>query len=102
MEPSRITVLQAPGRRLTKSYFRDRAGKVAKRSYDNAKNFLSEVREFHGIDGLAELLRELQRRSDACVIRAVPGRWHPGPGRPVRRLLYRDEELADTLGNFHK
>ena len=78
-EPSRITILRAPGKRLTKSYARDRAGKVTKRNYDNAKHFATEVREFHGIDGLAELLRELQSRPDACVIRAAPGRWHPGP-----------------------
>ena len=72
-EPSRITILRAPGKRLTKTYARDRAGKVTKRNYDNAKFFDAEVREFHGIDGLAELLRELQRRTDSCVIRAAPG-----------------------------
>ena len=58
---------------------RGRDGKIAEQSFDDAKNFLSEVREFHGIDGLAELLREL-RRARRCVIRGAPGRWHPVQG----------------------
>src|SRR4051812_32164763 len=100
-EPSRITIRRAPGGCLTKSYGRDRKGKVTKRNYDNAKFFDTEVRDFDGVDGLAELLRDLQPRPDSCVIRAAPGRWHPGPGRQVRRRLYPKVEFADARGNFH-
>src|SRR4051812_5412938 len=101
-EPSRITILRAPGRCLTKSYGRDPNGKVAKRSFDDAKHFVTEVREFSGVNGLAEVLRELQGRPDSCVICATPGRWHLGAGKPVRRLLYRAGELVDGRGKFHK
>ena len=101
-EPSRITILQAPGHRQTKTYARDRAGKVTKRSYDTRSTSPAEVREFHGVDGLAELLRELQHRPDACVIRAEPGRWHPGPGQAGAAALYRAGEFADGRGKFHK
>ena len=101
-EPSRITILRAPGKRLTKTYARDRAGKVTKRNYDNPKFFETEVRGFQGIYELAELLRELQRCTDCCVIRAAPGRRFPLDGKPVQRRLYRQAELADARGNFHK
>jgi hypothetical protein len=101
MKPSRITVLQARGKRLTKRYFRGREGRIAKQSYDNAKHFLTQVREFDSIDALADLLRELQGRADCCVIRGAPGRWHPGPGRQVLRRLYPKVEFADSRGNFH-
>src|SRR3954453_8520158 len=100
-EPSRLTVLRAPGCCLTKSYGRDRKGKVTKRNYDSAKFFDTEVRDFDGVDGLVELLRELQHRPDSCAIRGSPGGWHPGPDRLVLRRLYPQVELADSHGNFH-
>src|SRR3954453_14328408 len=101
-EPSRITILQAPGRRLTKTYTRDRAGKVAKRSYDSAKVFHARVHEFTGVDGLADLLRWLQCYPDACVIRGLPGWYFPQDGKPVQRRVHAAAELADARGKFHK
>jgi hypothetical protein len=100
-ELSRLTILRAPGRHLTKSYGRDRNDKIIKRSYDNPKWFHAEVREFNGIDGLADQLRSLQGQTDRCVIRALPGGHFPEDGKPVRRLLHPEEEVVDGRGNFH-
>ena len=44
---------------------------------------------------LAAVVCDLQKRPDCCVINAAPGRWHPGPGKPVLRRLYAAVELAD-------
>jgi hypothetical protein len=100
--PSRVTILQAQGRRLTKTFRRDRKGRVKKDSYDNARGFLSTEHEIHGLDDFHRLLRELQRRPNCCLIRGTPGRWHPGPGRPHRRLEKPAAELADEEGRFQK
>ena len=99
---SRITVLQAPGKRLTKVYETDHKSKVTKQSYDDAKYFRTEIREFQGVDGLAAVLRKLGSRTDCCVIRAAPGRLHLGPERDVRRLNCATVELVDARGRFHK
>src|SRR4051794_6323221 len=101
-EPSRITILQAPGRRPTKSYDQDRNGKVTKRADDSAKMLHARVHEFIGVDGLADLLRWLQRHSDCCVIRGLPGRYFPQDGKPIQRRLHAAAELADARGKFHK
>jgi hypothetical protein len=95
---SRITLLRAPGKLLAKRYFVGRDGNVAKVPYDRAAEFLTEVRTFADLDGLAALLAEVERRSDTCAIRGVPGRWHPGPTRPVFRLLRPRREFAGILG----
>lgn len=99
---SQLTVLQAPGKCLTKIYGRDKNGRIIKRAYDNAALFHSRVHEFEGIDGLFELQGLLQRRPDCCVIHAVPGRWHPGIGKAANRRVYAAAELADDGGRFHK
>jgi len=99
---SQLTVLQAPGRCLTKIYGRDRKGGIVKRAYDNAALFYSRVHIFEGIDGLFALQGMLQRRQDCCVIHAPPGRWHPGDGELANRRVYAAAELADDRGRFHK
>src|SRR4051812_38511153 len=101
-EPSRITVLHAPGKTLTKAYQRGRDGQVGKVSYDRAALFQSRVHEFAGVEGLHHLQSWLQHRPDHCVVRSLPGRWHPGDGRPVLRRLHASKELADGQGRFHK
>ena len=99
---SQLTVLQAAGRCLTKSFERDRKGQIVKRSYDSASLFQCHVHEFHGVDGLFDLQTELQGRRDCCVIHAPPGRWHPGAGKLAPRRLYAAGELADDSGRLHK
>ena len=97
-----ITILQAPGRKLTKSYHVDDRGQIVKSAYDGAAEFRSVVVEYDGINGLAAVVRDLQRRPDRCVINAAPGRWNPGPDKPVLRRLYAAVELADDRGKFQK
>ena len=97
-----LTVLQAPGKCLTKAYERDRRGRIVKRAYDNAALFHSRVHDFEDISGLFELQKMLRRCPDCCVIHALPGRWHPGIGRATNRRVYAAAELADDGGRFHK
>lgn len=100
--PSRITILQAVGKRLCKSYRRDHHGNIVKIGYDRAAEFRTAVYTFVGLDGLADLLRWLHRQPDRCVIRAAPGPWHPGPQHAVLRRHRPQVEYADDHGRFHK
>ena len=99
---SQLTILQAPGKCLTKIFERGRNGQIVKRSYDSASLFHSRVHEFLGVDGLFDLQTALQRQPDCCVVHATPGRWHPGGGKLAPRRLYAAGELADDSGRFHK
>ena len=100
--PGRLTILQAPGKRLTKVYETGPRGRVQKSAYDKALWFTSRVAEVENVDALADLLLRLQRHPDACLIMGVPGKWHPGEGRRVQRRIYAAEELADNAGRFQK
>ena len=101
-ELGQLTILQAPGKRLTKVYETALGAASDKRDYDKALWFTSRVAEVASVDALADLLRRLQRHPDACIIMGAPGKWHPGEGRPVQRRIYAAAELADDAGRFHK
>ena len=55
-----LTILRPPGQCLTKIYALDMQNKVTKSTYDKAFEFQTEVLDFEGVDGLAELLKELE------------------------------------------
>ncbi len=100
--PGQLTVLQAPRKHLTKSYERDRNGRIHKTAYDKATLFHSRPHRIETVDELEDLLRWLQRHPDCCVIQAAAGRWHPGAGWLVRRRIYAALELVDGQGRWHK
>ena len=50
---SQLTVLQAPGRCLTKIYGRDRKGGIVKRAYDNAALRRSKLKGVHSAGEVA-------------------------------------------------
>jgi hypothetical protein len=94
----KLTALKAPGKTLAKQYHRDAAGRITKRPYDNAAEFLATVHEVDGIDGLAALLERVSRQRDTCVIRGEPNQWHPGPGQRTFRLLRAERSYASPDG----
>src|SRR4051812_35857316 len=95
---SRATILRAPGRQLVKAYRAAADGKVAKRSYDNARMFYAETVAFTGIGGLSQLLEQVQDQPDKALIRAVPSIWHPGADQLVRRIMHPAAETANCAG----
>ena len=64
--PGDVTILRAPGRRLTKLI--TEAGVV---EYEGAAAFEPEARRIDCVEDLAELLEDLTPRADSCVIRAA-------------------------------
>lgn len=100
--PAYLTLLQAPGKRLTKEFGRDRKGRIYKAAYDNAAFYHSRRHEVRSVHDLADLLRRLQDLRDCCVIQAAPSRWHPGEGRLVRRRIYAAVELVDDQGRLQR
>ena len=64
--PGDVTILRAPGRRLTKLV--TESGVVG---YEGAAAFEREARRIEYVEDLAELLADLTRRSDSCVIRGA-------------------------------
>ena len=95
------TILQAPGRCLTKTFATSK-GRVVKRAYDSATWFHAQTRDVATVDELADLLRRLERHPDCCIIRAAPGRYFPHGGGLVQRRVYAAVELVDDRRRLQK
>jgi hypothetical protein len=94
-----VTVLRAlAGKRLVKTFATDRRGQVVKRGSDKAAEFVLERHDVADADAFFALLGALERRTDACIVRAVPGPWCPPRGRPMFRLLHAQPAFADPRG----
>jgi hypothetical protein len=92
--PETITIVQdAHGRPLTKS-FRRLGGRLVKGAYPNSSEFRALVAEVHNLTELAGMLDAVVSDGHAAVIRGEPGRFYPGNGSPVYRLLHRQEGLV--------
>jgi hypothetical protein len=92
--PETITVLlDARSRALTKS-FRWLGDKLVKGTYPHASEFKAVKCEVDGIASLAEALDAIVSDGHAAVIRGEPGRFYPGNGSPVFRLLRPQEGLV--------
>jgi hypothetical protein len=85
MGPGDLTILRAPGRRLTKLITEsDVVG------YDRAAVFEPTAFRFETVEDLANLLDDLAGQTDACIIRGTLKREHAGRRLVLRR--YRDRQ----------
>lgn len=87
-----ITVIQAPGRRLTKLHRREVTGEVITEGYDDTKMVLSREVEIASIRDIARLLRELEGQPECAVIRGR--RRVDAPAGKVRRAKFTDRDGA--------
>ena len=87
--PDCLTLLRAPGRRLTKLIAPDGIA-----GYEGAGRFKVEARRVDRVEDIAALLVDLSARPDTCIVRAalkvpvhpwvnVPCRIHDRPGQPA-------------------
>ena len=99
---SQLTVLQAAGRCLTKSFERDARARSSREPTIAPACSNATCMSFKVSTGCSICKPKLQGRRDCCVIHAPPGRWHPGAGKLAPRRLYAAGELADDSGRLHK
>jgi hypothetical protein len=86
--PLDLTLLRAPGRRLTKLI--TSAGII---DYDQVALFAVDAIRFDSIDDVPELLLDLADRHDTCVVRAVV-KDPLQPFAQIRRLLHDHGEIG--------